>query len=276
MTNTSMGFGPLKPRTQATIATLALAMAAVAFSPAPANAADDFMPDGAWRQNCSNAHMDGHELKAYCRRADGRITYVSANVQACGGIVAYDAGQSRFYCGYRGAVVYNAPPVVYGSSVAPVIYSNPPVVYNNAAPTVIYSSGATIGYSSGYTYSTPSYVAPTYAPSYTTTYTAPTYAPAPSYPVVYGDDYRYAYGECRGTMTYSANDGRYYCTGYTDAAYGHFPSGGWKESCSNASMHGSVLRAQCQTSMGQIMTSEIDTSFCPYGVRNEVGILRCQ
>jgi len=84
--------------------------------------------------------------------------------------------------------------------------------------------------------------------------------------------------ECQGRpIIYSIRDGQFSCAGYSQATgSGHFPSGAWGESCNNASMRNSVLRAQCQTNSGQMMSTQVDTNKCPRGVWNNNGQLTCQ
>lgn len=78
---------------------LAVAIVASSFLATPARAANDPMPSGDWGQFCTQAHMQGSELRARCRRADGKLEYVEANVSACRGFVSYDIARTKFYCG---------------------------------------------------------------------------------------------------------------------------------------------------------------------------------
>ena len=78
-----------------TVVAMALVLALSALAPAQAN---DPMPGGPWSRFCTNAWMDGHELKAQCRRSSGYMDYVEANVEECRGVVSYDPRLSRFNC----------------------------------------------------------------------------------------------------------------------------------------------------------------------------------
>ena len=201
----------------------------------------DTLPGGEWARYCTEAQMDGPNLKANCWRSDGARVFVAANVQACGGVVSYDVQQSRFYCGYREGMGYGTGLVEY-VPVDPL----PPGQWRERCKDAIISGDmlkAACERSDG---------------SYRAT--------------------EIRIGTCAGrTVNYSLRDGRFDCGGYIQASSnGHFPGGGWKESCSNASMRGWVLRAQCSTKGGQIQSTEIDTSFCPSGVYNDNGRLRCQ
>jgi hypothetical protein len=74
------------------------------------------------------------------------------------------------------------------------------------------------------------------------------------------------------------NNGRQnsqYNTGYY--GYGSLPGGSYQQSCSNATMNGSVLSAQCSAPNGQWIYSSVNLNSCrtPNDVRNINGYLRC-
>ena len=244
-----------------TMAAMVVAMIGGVALTAPVNAADDIIPNGDWSRFCTNARMNGHDLHASCRRADGAMVNVEANVQACNGTVTYNPEQSKFLCAYGAATSYGQ------------------------------------GYWTGY--------GPAYGPGYIQAYgpNGPYYRTGDGLPPgqwrercndasMNGDvlkascqradgSYRAieaSVGDCAGReVVYSPRDERFSCgTQWQNASSGHFPTGKWKESCTNASMNGWILRAQYQTKGGQIQSSEVATDKCPFGGWNDNGWLSCQ
>lgn len=255
-------------RGRLSIAALAIgAIAGVALS-LPAHAADDTLPGGDWSRFCTEARMSGSDLQATCRRPDGSLVRVEANVQGCGGAVAYDPAQAKFYCGYRDSQGYRPGDAGYRDNQGN--YRPGEVGYPNGQP---YRAGD------------PAYRGSEWFP-------AGQWRERCNDAQMDGDmlkanclrsDGAYRYTEynareCQGRpIVYSIRDGQFSCGGYSQVnGSGHFPSGAWGESCNNASMRNSVLRAQCQTNSGQMMSTQVDTNKCPRGVWNNNGQLTCQ
>ena len=67
------------------------------------------------------------------------------------------------------------------------------------------------------------------------------------------------------------NSGNYYGNGY-----GYLPSGSYQNSCTNASMNGSTLRADCRANSGAFVSSRLNVRRCVNAdIANLNGRLRC-
>lgn len=79
--------------------------------------------------------------------------------------------------------------------------------------------------------------------------------------------------EGRGN-NYGSND---YNNNNNSNSYERFPGGGWNITCNNATMRGSVLRANCRDERGNYQTSSIDVTQCSQDlVANVNGYLACR
>jgi hypothetical protein len=217
----------------------------------PAQAQYGGLPAGNWSQYCGNARMNGNELQAMCRRSNGRMEYAEANIERCGGIVSYNPYDGKLHCGYGG----NPPSNMMSDGLPGGNWRQ----FCNQGRMQGSELKAFCRWSDGQVRHTEANIS-----------------------------------DCpRGVVNFDPNGGRFYCgggQGYPQGGYppggyppggptdrGYFPSGSWSQSCTNASMQGSILRAQCRNNFGQLVYSQIDTSQCyNAGVRNSNGQLSCQ
>jgi len=234
--------------------TAALAMAIAVLAALPARAQYDGFPVGDWRQYCNNARMDGNELKAHCRARNGQMVYVEANISSCGGVVSYDMGQTKFFCASRGNQGYPGGQGYYpgGQGFAP-----------DGLPNGNWRQFCNDARMDGNELKA--------------------HCRAPNGQMVYVEA---NISSCGGVVSYNIGQTKFTC-GYQGGQPGYgqnygqggnsgFPPGSWSQTCTNASMQGSLLRAQCRNNFGQYIYAQIDAYQCYNGVWNNNGQLRCQ
>ena len=236
---------------------LAAAMIGVALLGAPAaRAQSDGLPGGNWRQYCGNGYMDGNELKAQCRRSNGSYANVEANISSCGGFVSYNPNTGRLSCGNQGG--YQGGNDGYGGG-----YPGGGQNYSDGLPAGNWRQYCTNARMDG------------------NELKAQCRRSNGSFDYVEAN-----ISACGGMVSYSVPQTKLYCANQggfgnqgnygNQGGYGSMPPGSWSQSCTNATMQGLVLRAQCRNNFGQFSNAQIDTSRCFGGVWNNNGQLNCQ